>query len=108
MLPNANRSCKILDSLSTELHALYYLKDEYPRSMWWCFGVGEINPCSTKVTALIRSTEIFIMGLWYRAFQLVFYFLRAHGATEYLFLWNTGIAMPIITQIRCTVWADWG
>ena len=48
--------------------------------MWWCFGVGEINPCSTKVTALIRSTEIFIMGLWYRAVRL---FFRAHGAMEY-------------------------
>ena len=23
-------------------------------------------------------------------------------------LWNTGISTPIITQIRCTVWADCG
>ena len=75
MLPNENLSCKNLDSLSTELHALYYLKDEYPRSMWWCFGVGEINPCSTKDTILIRFTENFIMGLWYRAVQF-FYFLE--------------------------------
>ena len=34
----------------TELHALYYLKDEYARSMWWVFfEVGEINPYSRKV-----------------------------------------------------------
>ena len=82
MLPNANLSCKNLDSLSTELHALYYLKDEYPRSMWWCFGVGEINLCSTKVTPLIRSTEIFLMGLWNWTFQLVFFYL------ELMVLWN--------------------
>ena len=25
-------------------------------------------------------------------------FIRAHGAKEYCFLWNTGIATPIITQ----------
>ena len=74
MLPNANLSCKNLDSLSTELHALYNLKDKYPVLCGGCFGVGEINLCSTKVTALTRSTEIFIMGLWYRAFQLGFVF----------------------------------
>ena len=51
MLPNANLSCKILDSLSTELHVL----------CGGCFGVGEINPCSTKITALIRST----LEYWY-------------------------------------------
>ena len=42
--------------------------------LFYAVGVfGEINLCSTKVTALtcIRSTEIFIMGLWYRAFYFL-------------------------------------